>query len=67
LGSAADYQILAGSTLTIGAATSGTLSEIHDIPSYVFDDLSTAIHMVSVLPSVTTTADLGGLTYGPGP
>ena len=66
LATAANFQILAGSALTLGASVTGTKPDSDGISSSAVEDLSAAIAAVSEFPGVTGTADLGGLTYGPG-
>jgi len=66
LQSAADYQLLAGTVLTIGAATLGTQPDHDGVSTTAVADLALAIAGVAGLTFTSTGADLGGNTFTPG-
>ena len=66
LQSAANYQLLAGNALTIGAGTIGVQPEFDAVSTPAVADLGGAIAGVAGLIFTSTGTDLGGSTFTPG-
>ena len=66
LGSARNYQILAGTVITVGAGSSGLDPVANGVSASAVADLAAAISAAAGLSGTTVSADLGGATYTKG-
>ena len=66
LGSAGNYQILAGTVITVGAGSSGIDPAADGVSASAVADLAAAISAAAGLSGTTVSADLGGTTYTQG-
>jgi len=66
LGSAGNYQILAGTVITVGAGSSGIDPAADGVSAFAVADLAAAISAAAGLSGTTVNADLGGATYTKG-
>jgi len=66
LASAGNYQILAGTVVTVGASSIGLDPASDGVSAPAVADLTAAISAASGLTGTTVSSDLGGATYNPG-